>query len=398
MLNNLTRVVHKMLDWVAGHPNHTLNVGSSQTVRDLGTATVNILKEGFEVDDQNRIQYAWWQIYDHATNRVVYRVLMCEELRMPFTEMKLDSDLLNRILYSFYSTNCNVSTNCDVICIFNRCHASDQLVSQLYGSVSECTNLDDAVKKARDSQNVVQSMLEIHYNARLEKPTTQFWQTIKNQLGTLPQMLCLNEYPDPQLSNDVRTIQKTELLRSLVNVGTQFLFMVQAHPLPRKKIIEAQSRQDRQASFYASRQRGVSSTSILLDSDPLLSVSQSWEDDGAIRLTNRARNLSNILSSAERSGGWLTSVWLLAEDTNVVTAKDLVDRAFCSSSMLHPVVVHEVHDAEREALHPLLMALRGGRELAADLESTGALWNCYTMLLPSKMLGVYWAPCQLTRR
>ena len=385
-------MLNKLLDWIAGHPNRTSNVSSSQDVRDLGTAAVTILNENFAVDDQDRIQHAWWQIYDHATKRVSYRVLICEELRMPFTGTKLDPDLLNwanSVLYNLYSI-----TDCDVICIFGNCYAPDPLVTQLYGSAVESTNLDEAVAKARVGQDVVRSLLEVRYKLHLEKPTTQLWRTIKNQLGSLPQMLCLNGHAEPQLSNRIWASQNAELLRGLVSVDTQFLFVVQAHPLPQKNIIEAQLRQGRQASFYASRQRGVSSTSMLLDSDPVLSVSHNWEDDVAIRLTNQARGLANILSSAEREGGWLASVWLLSEDNNVVTTKDLVSRVFGGSS--YPAVAHVIHEAEREALQPLLMALRGDRELAADLESTGALWNRHATLLPSSMLGVFWVPYRLT--
>ena len=392
MSNKLTCAIRKMLDWIAGHP---------QTVRDLGTAAVNILEEDFAVDDQNRIQYAWWRIYDHATNRISYRVLICEELRMPFTETKFDSDFLNRILNSLYSTNC------DVICIFSRCHASDLLVTQLYGLAFECTNLDEAVKEVRDSQKVMRSILETYYNARLEKPTIQLWQTIKNQLGSLPQMLYLNGYPNSQPPYGARTIPRTELLRGLANSGTPFLFTVQAHPIHREKLIEIQTQLDRKASNYASRQHGDFNFSVSPDSDSPPSISQIWqtENDVAIRLTNQTRDLANIVSSAVQSGGWLTSAWLLVEDNNVVTAKDLANRAFYNPSTLmpYPVVAHELLEAERRALQSLLMALRGDHEFVADLDlatfkDTQAPGNRYATLLPSSMLGVYWAPYQLTGR
>ena len=125
----------------------------------------------------------------------------------------------------------------------------------------------------------------------------------------------------------------------------------------------------------------------------------------AIRLINQTRGLVKILSSAVQNGGWLTSAWLLAEDNNVVAAKALANQVFYDPSMMTPcpVVAHELYEVERKILQPLLMMLRGDRKFCVDLDMTAfegiqALGNCYATLLPSAMLGVYWAPCQWTGR
>ncbi|MCY4522432.1 MAG: serine-rich protein [Caldilineaceae bacterium] len=268
-LANLATAARTALDWAAPPPGAAPAAALPGLVPPGAPAdqAVRILQRGLELDDGDRVAYAWWQLLEPATGRIGHRAIVCDELRVLPIESRDDPDILGKAFGALRGLH---RADRDAIYIASGRRHPDLIVSQLYGSAGEAGALDDAVDRAREGQAAVLGLMSNYLHSRLEPPAAGLWQSIDDQMRNLPHMLCLAGYPDPRHAkkgltregdfgdaDDELASQQGEIfLRGLAQLNREFLFCATALAVWRDLIIDTQNRLDRIASEYASRQRG----------------------------------------------------------------------------------------------------------------------------------------------
>jgi len=235
-----------------------------------GAADWRIRQRRVVLDDQYRLDHVWWELQERpATRRTAsrYRVLRVDELVELPIESRDDPDLMGK---SWAALRGLYRAGHDTLYLAVGVRAPDLTVAQLYGSAFEAASLDAAVAGAAEAQNAVRGVLANFLHSRLQAPSEVLWGHVQRHMRELPHLVALHGYPDPRAArkgltrdgafgadDDELASQQGEIfLRGTAALNKEFTFAMLAHALDRDTLIAGQSRLDRLAGEYASRQKG----------------------------------------------------------------------------------------------------------------------------------------------
>ena len=222
------------------------------------------------LDADYRLDYVWWELRDRNAGRQapsLFRVMRLDELVEVPIESRDDPDLMGK---SWAALRGLYRAGHDTLYLAVGVREPDITVAQLYGSAFDADNLEEAVEGAEEAQNAVRAELSNFLHSRVKAPSEALWGHVQRQMRDLPHLVALHGYPDPRSArkgltrdgsfgadDDELASQQGEMfLRGMSALNKEFLFAMLAHALDRETLIAGQTRLDRVAGEFASRQKG----------------------------------------------------------------------------------------------------------------------------------------------
>lgn len=144
-------------------------------------------------------------------------------------------------------------------------------VVQFYGTAAEARDAQTALERCHHRMRAVEAVLANFVFSRLADPAPERLRTLMQRIQTLPSLLAILGHPDPRQARkglardqfmggrdeEMASQQGEILLRGLSKLREEFVFLVTARRMERRRLTEAMVRMSRVSSQYASRQEGA---------------------------------------------------------------------------------------------------------------------------------------------